>query len=211
MTNSIKAGITAVVLSLGLATPIAAEPPEDGTAAYRSGDYWNAMQLWQQFEDGFSAYRRGDYAAAIGIFRPLAEQGNARAQWYLGAMYLFGDGVPQNDAEAMKWYLQAAKKDYALAQSGLGMIYKRGYGVPQNYILAYMWYTVAAHDPNAESAQQDHLAEIAPHVTPSQIAEARRLARQCLQSHYAHCHQTPEVRSANWPSAVDFADSPTRA
>jgi TPR repeat protein len=105
---------------------------------------------------------------------------------------LYGDGVPQNYADAMKWYLQAAKQGDAGAQSSLGMIYKRGYGVPQNYILAYMWYTVSAHDPDEKFFVKKSLDEISPHMAPSQIAEAERLARQCLQS-YTVCNSAPQT------------------
>ncbi len=57
-----------------------------------------------------AAYQRGDYATAIRKFRPLAEQGNAEAQFNLGGMYRQGRGVPQDDAEAMKWYRKAAEQ-----------------------------------------------------------------------------------------------------
>jgi TPR repeat protein len=45
------------------------------------------------WEDGMAAYNRGDYLPAIHLFRPLAEQGNAKAQRVLGAMYRKGEGV----------------------------------------------------------------------------------------------------------------------
>jgi TPR repeat protein len=56
-----------------------------------------------------AAYSRGDYAAALRLIRPLADKGNANAQHNLGALYVEGRGVPQNDAEAMKWYRLAAE------------------------------------------------------------------------------------------------------
>ncbi len=60
------------------------------------------------FEDAVSAYERGDYATALREFRVLAEQGNAEAQTRLGTMYLRGIGVPQDAAEAERWYREAA-------------------------------------------------------------------------------------------------------
>ena len=47
------------------------------------------------YEDALAAYDRGDYATALRLMRPLAEQGNARAQFNLGVMYTKGQGVPQ--------------------------------------------------------------------------------------------------------------------
>ncbi len=56
------------------------------------------------FDDAASAYGRGDYAAAMRLLRPLADQGDARAQNYLGVMYQIGQGVPQDYAEAVNWF-----------------------------------------------------------------------------------------------------------
>ena len=95
-------------------------------------------------EAGEAAYRKGDYAAAFRAFRPLAEQGQARAQFKLGVMYRFGEGVPQDDREAAKWYRLAAEQGYAVAQFSLGFLYAKGRGVPQDYREAAKWYRLAA-------------------------------------------------------------------
>ena len=50
------------------------------------------------WEDGMAAYNRGDYVPAIGLFRPLAEKGNPKAQSVLGVMYRRGQGVARNSA-----------------------------------------------------------------------------------------------------------------
>jgi TPR repeat protein len=71
------------------------------------------------FEDASAAFTRGDYATALGLLRPLAEQGLAKAQYALGAMYDHGWGVPQNYAEALKWYRLAADQGDVLAQNSL--------------------------------------------------------------------------------------------
>jgi hypothetical protein len=59
-------------------------------------------------DDAQAAYNRGDYATALQLIRPLADQGDARAQSILGLMYESGRGVPQDYAEAVKWYRKAA-------------------------------------------------------------------------------------------------------
>ena len=58
-------------------------------------------------EDAESTYNRGDYIKAARLLRPLADQGNARAQFNLGVMYERGQGVPQFDTEAVQWYRKA--------------------------------------------------------------------------------------------------------
>ncbi len=83
------------------------------------------------FEDGFAAIERGDYAAAYRLWKPLAEQGDADAQYNLGFMYGNGKGVPQDYREAVKWYRKAAEQGLAKAQSNLGFMYGNGKGVPQ--------------------------------------------------------------------------------
>ena len=62
----------------------------------------------QDYQKGYDAYQAGDYATAMQEFRPLAEQGNTILQTVVGDMYRKGKGVPQNYAEAIKWYRLAA-------------------------------------------------------------------------------------------------------
>ena len=66
--------------------------------------------LAQDYQKGFAAYKAADYAAALKEWRPLAEQGDADAQYNLGWMYTNGDGVLQDYAEALKWYRLAAEQ-----------------------------------------------------------------------------------------------------
>jgi uncharacterized protein len=120
-------------------------------------------------EDGQAAYQRGDYATALRLLRPLAEQGNATAQGTLGGMYQLGHGVPQNDAEAKKWYRLAAAKGDAIAQTMLSILHYNnaleleierltgrynGQGVPQNYAEALKWSRLAADQGNATAQGQ---------------------------------------------------------
>ena len=70
------------------------------------------------FQKGLTAAQSGDYATALREWTPLAEQGNAAAQGNLGMMYAKGDGVPQDNKTAVKWYKLAAEQGVASAQSG---------------------------------------------------------------------------------------------
>jgi TPR repeat protein len=78
------------------------------------------------FDEGVAAYKRGDYAAALREFMPLALAGDSSAQYNLGVIYRLGEGVPQNDAEAMRWYRLAAAQGAANAQNDLGVMYADG-------------------------------------------------------------------------------------
>lgn len=134
-------------------------------------------------EDASAAYLRGDYATAYRLIKPLAEQGNAKAQFNLGVMYHNGHGVPQDYTEAMKWYKKAAEQGHADAQYLLGAMYGTGQGVPQDSVLAYMWLSLAASRFSASEGEKRGMAVlngeiIASKMTPAQIAEAERLARE---------------------------------
>jgi hypothetical protein len=100
-------------------------------------------------DEAAAALRRGDYATALKLIRPLAEQGNAVAQFNLGVSYDQGWGVPLDAGEALKWYRLAADQGYSLAQQNLGDIYSSGRGVPQDFTKALKWYRLAADQGNA--------------------------------------------------------------
>ena len=57
---------------------------------------WLTTSAWAGFDEGFAAYERGDYATALEEWLPVAEQGDASAQYNLGLMYYNGEGVPQD-------------------------------------------------------------------------------------------------------------------
>lgn len=101
------------------------------------------------FDDGEAAYEKGDYTTAYKEFKCLAEQGHAGAQFSLGVMYELGNGVPQDDQEALRWYLEAAQRGNVDAQHNLGYMYAKGQGVVQNYAEAFKWYGEAADRGNA--------------------------------------------------------------
>ena len=96
------------------------------------------------FKDAADAMGRGDDKTAFRLLKPLAEQGNAKAQYDLGVFYQQGWVVPKNYAEAVKWYRKAADQGEVLAQWSLGVMYQSGLGVPRDYVLSHMWYSLAA-------------------------------------------------------------------
>ena len=83
------------------------------------------MSVSQDFEKGGDAFERGDYATALREWTPLAEQGDADAQYNLGLMYEQGWGVSQDYRTAVKWYTLAAEQGDAYAQTNLKEIKSR--------------------------------------------------------------------------------------
>ena len=103
------------------------------------------------YQTGMAAYQRGDYTTALKEFRPLAEQGNAEAQFQLGVMYHSGRGVIQDYVEAMKWYRKSAEQGHAKAQYYIGGMYYFGKGVVQDSVEAVKWYRKAAEQEHADA------------------------------------------------------------
>lgn len=79
------------------------------------------------FGDGVKAFNTGDYATAMAIWKTLADQGNADAQFRIGQLYQFGNGVEENRDEAVKWYKAAAEKGQAEACMLLASYYSSRY------------------------------------------------------------------------------------
>lgn len=103
-------------------------------------------------EDGTAAFERSDYAAAVGLWRPLAELGNAAAQAKLGMAYAIGGGVPQDFVLAVQWFRKAADQGDPDGEYGLGALYDGGQDVPEDDALAAKRYRKAA-DQGLAAAQ----------------------------------------------------------
>ena len=109
--------------------------------------------------------------------RKAADQGDARAQYGVAVFYYAGNGVPQDYVAGAKFLRKAADQGNADAQKMLGSMYFLGRGVPKDYVSAHMWYNLsAAANGNEEVAKlRDTTARL---MTPSQVAEAQKLARE---------------------------------
>jgi TPR repeat protein len=163
---------------------------EEGMAAYERGDYAATVKEWRPLaEQGDATAQhhlawlyligRGvpqDYEEAIRWFRKAAEQGDSDAQTNLGSLYLLGDRIPQDYTEALKWLRAAAAQGHPMAQTKLGIMYEDGHGVPQDRVQAHMWFSLAsAEGSELAEAFRDALTKT---MTPAEIAEAQRLARE---------------------------------
>ena len=119
-------------------------------------------------------------ATELESLQQRAEEGDASAQHDLGFRYSNGDGVPQDFTQAVAWYREAADQGIALAQFNLGAMYAIGQGVPQDYVEAHKWINLGTSrvtdDTQKERAEARSL--LAKQMTPAQLAEAQRLARE---------------------------------
>jgi len=118
--------------------------------------------------------------------RAKAERGDAQAQYELGVSYEDGRGVPQDDAEAVRWYRLAAEQGHAWAQYELAVNYEDGRGVPQDDLLAHKWANLSASrmgDGPIRNVIRRLRDKIASRLTPDQRIEAQRLAREWNEAH----------------------------
>jgi len=90
-------------------------------------------------------------AEDLETLRKKAAAGDAAAQFKLGWMYANGEGVPEDDAEAVKWCRKAAEQGVADAQANLGVMYHNGVGVTQDYAEAAKWYRKAAEQGDTDA------------------------------------------------------------
>jgi TPR repeat protein len=138
--------------------------------------------MWPPFatagiEEGAAAYERGDYHAAFLEFMPLARAGDPVAQYFTGAMYDLGKGLPEDDAEAARWYRRAADQGDADAQRNLCAMYAKGEGVPHNYTQAVRWCRLAAQQGDALAQYNLGVAYDSGEGVPQDNAEAVRWYR----------------------------------
>ncbi|MEE8334326.1 MAG: tetratricopeptide repeat protein [Alphaproteobacteria bacterium] len=131
---------------------------------------------WAGYDEGLAAYKRGDHAEALREWRPLAEQGDVKVQFFLGVIYTKGHGVTRDSTKAVKWYRKAAERGNARAQYKLGVIYSAGKDIPKDYVQAHLWFNVADSVGYVAAARKRDF--IANQMTPAQIATARKLARE---------------------------------
>lgn len=97
-----------------------------------------------QYEDGDDAYGADDYEAAYRMWKPDANAGDAEAQYSLGILNYYGEGVKKDGAEGVKWFRLAADQGHPAAQFYMGRAYDDGIGVETDDVEAVRWYRAAA-------------------------------------------------------------------
>ena len=137
----------------------------------------------QNFEPNYAAGEKAwfkyDFATALKHFKPLAEQGHASAQFWLGQMYQYEQGVAKDYKEAIRWYRLAAKRGNSAAQRNLGWMYSNGVGVLQDLVMAYVMYNLSAK--NGSSIAKDWRKTVEAKLDNSERRLALKLSKLCLE------------------------------
>jgi TPR repeat protein len=146
-------GVTVIVgvamLALGFVLGTYREPLKQSSV-----DLLSPMGLAPSTRDvdaAYAAFDKGSYEKAVQIVRPLAENGDGRAQSLLARMYYRGRGMRQDHVEALKWFRHAAEQGDAIAQFNLGVMYSEGDSVPKDKAEAERWYRRAADQGNPQA------------------------------------------------------------
>jgi TPR repeat protein len=154
---------------------------------------------WAGADEAMQAYDRGDYATAFRAWLPQAQQGSVEAQYNLGLLYAQGQGVPQDEGQAIQWFRRAADQGYAPAQYSLGVMYAEGRGVSQNVAEAYFWLTLAAAR-FPPTARENH--DIAVHNRDFVAARITSAQRAEVQARVSGWQPTPETPTTSLPTSL---------
>lgn len=129
---------------------------------------------------GVRNFREGNFVGAVTDLQPLSHKGDAGGQYYIGLMYLNGQGLPKDDAQAFQWFGKSAKQGYARAQNALGELYFYARGTPRNHEQAQFWFRKAANQ-NLAAGQRNlgytYLA-LNPHDYQKGVFWLKKAARQ---------------------------------
>jgi TPR repeat protein len=204
MDRTLRANAAVFAALVGLACQAVAGPVEDGDAAYKRGDYAEALRLFRPAaEDGNARAQHGlctlyylgqgvpqDPAAAAQWCRKAADQGDAAAQLSLGLMYAMGHGVPQNKATGAAWVRKSADQGYAEAQDFLGVMCEMGIGVAQDYAAAAAWFRKAANQGDATAQYHLGVAHNRGRGVPQDYAAAATWLRAAADQGYGPAEET---------------------
>src|SRR5579863_73106 len=124
--------------------------------------------------------------------RKLAEQGDAAAQFSVGARYATGEEVPQDYSEAVRWFSMAAEQGHIAAQATLGAYYWVGRGVPEDLVKAYFWSVLA--QAGGDEASKYRVALLASRMSRAQIAAAQQQANEWIKEHQSLSQNSSTAR-----------------
>ena len=161
MLRSIRANMRYIFLIAWLVSGAAfaqSDPMQEAIAAYETGDFEKARQLWEPLANQGNAqaqysvavlYHKGqgraeDFSKALEWYRKAAEQDHVNSLFNLGVAYWEGRSVTRDLTEAVRWWRRAAELEYGAAQHNLATAYYLGQGVEKDQQQAVAWFQRAA-------------------------------------------------------------------
>ena len=133
------------------------------------------------FQEGLDAIHETNYKKALRKLLPLAESGHAAAQYNIGVMHEWGNGVPQDNSQALKWYKRSAELFHKDAQNNLGALYSKGEGTEQSFVEALKWFLISAE--NGSEGGQKNIRILEKRMNYEKISQAQKLANNWMRAH----------------------------
>lgn len=122
-------------------------------------------------------FEQGKYEKAYDLWMPLANDGDAEAQNYIGIHHYLGLGKNRDYRLAKQWFEKAATNGFADAQYNLGVMYENGQYVKQDYVIAYMWFYLANHNGNHNAEKRMKSMGDDHKLFPNQMNHAIELSK----------------------------------
>lgn len=126
--------------------------------------------------EAYRAILDNNWRGAYCIIQPLAADGNANAEHYMGWFYEQGIEVEQSDIKAFEWWQRAAAKNIGMSQCALAQLYESGRGVTQDYVQAFVWYSRAIMNDDEEAELL--ITPLFDKMGGTELAEARKLVQK---------------------------------
>lgn len=153
----------------------AEEAPGGSTVQNGPAEYHPSDELLAALE----AFRSGDLADAARLSKVAAEAGDSGAQQFLGGLYAYGRGVPEDQKEAAKWFALAAAQGWSEAMNNLGLAYANGAGVERDPVEALKWYLLAsARATEDREMVAENIRNLVAEMAVEDIQKAAVLANQ---------------------------------
>jgi TPR repeat protein len=140
---------------------------------------WDALE--KGTETAWTAYMNGEFPKSVPVFAKLAGIGHPVAEWLMGNVYFFGQGVPLDYRTSLMWFEKAADQGCFAAFAPTAQMYERGDGTAIDLGKAYMWYNIAiAQLPQGKQRREmgELRDKVAAQMTPAQIAAAQKRSLQ---------------------------------
>jgi hypothetical protein len=168
--------------SSGPQTPAVPSDMRQLRDAAERGDKAAQQQLGYAYGTGTGVPQ--DYELAALWFRKAAAQGSMEAQYALATMHRDGLGMLKDDAKAFELFRMSAEQGYPAAQSNLGNAYYTGRGAPVDFVEAHKWLNLGAARLTGDAQKQSAALrdEIGAKLTPAQLADAQRRAREWMEA-----------------------------
>lgn len=157
----------------------ASAAPPQSFAVVVDGEARSWAPLEKGTAEAWVAYQQGEFPRAVPVFERLAALGHPVAQWLMGNVYFFGQGMPRDFARARAMFEGAAEQGYFPAFAPTAQMHEQGLGTPTDPSKAYYWYNLAAAQLPDSFERTDMIKRretVAAKLTPAQIEAAQKRA-----------------------------------